>query len=230
MHASTELEVGLDAVGASVLRRMHCEVPLVVRVDTGADELTIVIVNGAAGPLGGDELHLSLVVADGARVRVRSVAASMAQPGPTDAWSTTLTRLVVGEGAHLDWDLEPTISVCGSRHRARTTLDVAATGSATVAESVWLGRHGQDPGVLALRQRVTEAGRAVLDHETVLGAGRLGPGAHGPWRWVRSVITIGDDACATAAATVADGRADAVFPLAPRCSLATTTAVVPLPM
>lgn len=227
VRASTELEVGLDASGASVLHRMRCEVPFLVRVDTAADELTLVIVNGAAGPLGGDDLHLSLVVADGARVRVRSVAASMAQPGPLAQPSTTVTRLVVGEGAHLDWDLEPIISVRGSVHRARTTLDVAATGTATVAESVWLGRHVEEPGVLALRQRVTLAGAAVLDHETVLGARHRSHGAHGPWRWIRSVVTIADDAPAQASATLADSRADAVFPLAARCALATSTAASP---
>jgi urease accessory protein len=227
VRASTELEVGLDASGASVLHRMRCEVPFLVRVDTAADELTLVIVNGAAGPLGGDDLRLSLVVADGARVRVRSVAASMAQPGPLALTSTTVTRLMVGEGAHLDWDLEPTISVRGSVHRARTTIDVASTGSARVAESVWLGRHGEESGVLALRQRVTLAGRAVLDHETVLGAGHLGPGAHGPWRWVRSVATVADDAPGTSSSVLAVGSADAVFPLAPRCALAVTTAASP---
>lgn len=228
VRASTELEVGLDAAGASVLTRMHCEVPLLVRVDTGADVLTIVIVNGAAGPLGGDDLHLSLVVADGATVRVRSVAASMAQPGPTPGeTSRTITRLVVGERAHLDWDLEPTISVRASHHRALTTLDVAATGTAVVAESVWLGRHAEEPGVLAVRQRVTHAGRAVLDHETVLGAGHQGPGAHGPWRSVRSVVTVADDAPTTASSMLTDTCAAAVFPLAPRCALSTTTSTTP---
>lgn len=227
VRATTELEVGVDTSGRSVLRTMRCEVPLLVRVDTAADVLTLVVVNGAAGPLGGDELHLSLVVDDGASVRVRSVAASMAQPGPAGGSSTTVTRLVVGESARLDWDLEPTISVRGSYHRAITTVDVAAGGVATVAESAWLGRHGEEPGVLALRQRVTLAGVAVLDHETVLGAGHRSAGAHGPWRSVRSVVSVGEHAAGTVSSSVTDTCAAAVFPLAPGCSLVTSTSVTP---
>ena len=47
-------------------------------------------------------------------------------------------------------------------------------------EGVSLGRSGEPPGRLALRQRVTIDGDAVLDHETVFAPGALlGPGAQG---------------------------------------------------
>jgi urease accessory protein len=104
VRATTVLEVGLDASGASVLCQMQCEVPLVVRVGASVDGvLELLVVNAAAGPLGGDEFDLSLTVGEGAAVRVRSVAASMAQPGPHGDASIAQTRLVVADGARLDW-------------------------------------------------------------------------------------------------------------------------------
>jgi urease accessory protein len=208
---------------------MQCEVPLVVRVGASSDGvLELLVVNGAAGPLGGDEFDLSLTVHEGAAVRVRSVAASMAQPGPHGDASIARTRLVVGDGARLDWQLEPTVSVRGSVHSAYTRLAVHGSGSARVADAVWLGRHGEAPGRLTLRQRLVVADSVVLDHATTFGAEPFdGPGAHGPWRWVRSVLTVGDDAAQVPSGEVTAERVRGVFPLAPRCALATASGCAP---
>ena len=59
---------------------MHCEAPLLVRVvsQSGAS-LELLLVGGAAGPLGGDRLRFSLTVGAGCNVVVRSVAAVLAR-------------------------------------------------------------------------------------------------------------------------------------------------------
>lgn len=233
VRATTVLEVGLDASGVSVLRRMQCEVPLVVRVGASTDGvLELLVVNGAAGPLGGDEFHLSLTVGEGAAVRVRSVAASMVQPGPHGDASIARTQLVVGDGARLDWQLEPTVSVRGSVHTANTRLVVRGSGTARVADAVWLGRHGEASGRLTLRQRLEIDGPhscgVVLDHATTFGSQPFdGPGAHGSWRWARSVLTVGDDAATMPNGEVTAERVCGVFPLAPRCSLVTASGCGP---
>ena len=103
MRATTTIEVGLDARGHTVAHRIQCDVPLLVRVaDTPGPVLTLLLVNGAAGPLGGDQLSFRLEVGPGAHVIVRSVAATMAQPGPSGEPSSLDIELVVGREAMLD--------------------------------------------------------------------------------------------------------------------------------
>ena len=104
MDASTEIEVGLDARGHTVLRRMRCEAPLLVRV---ADE------PGPASPCRSSTARPARWAATacgsgwtsvtGAHVVVRSVAAAMAQPGPHGRSSTSTSISCVGDDATLDW-------------------------------------------------------------------------------------------------------------------------------
>ena len=289
MKSSTTVEVALRDDGVSAVTVMRCEAPLLVRQDTADGVLTLWLVGGAAGPLGGDELSLRVVVGPGASVRVRSVAAMLAQPGVSGGSSELRTHVDVGEGAALDWDPEPIISVRGSDHRSTTLLTAAPTSTVRFADAASLGRHDEDPGLLTLHQRVTVAGHPVLDHALVLGTAphvapdvtranaafresagdrvpgaalirvraaardrvpgaaldrvraaardRVpgaardvadtealhGPGAHGPLRLVRSVVTLGPDAAITPSATVTKESLDATYPLAPNASLTLTT-------
>ncbi len=223
MRASTTIEVGLDARGNTVARRLQCEVPLLVRVaDTPGRGLSLLLVNGAAAPLGGDHLRFRLEVGPGAHVMVRSVAATMAQPGPMGEPSLLELELVVNERATLDWAPEPMVSVCHSRHR--TTMHLSASGSATVSvrERVSLGRHSEAPGHLELQQRVTIDGVDVLRHDTHFAAGPLlGVGAQGAGRSMRSEVRIGADLPAPAS-EVSPEVVRAVFHLSPICALITT--------
>lgn len=226
MEASTHVEVGVDRLGRSVVRRMHCEVPLLVRVAAGAGPVVgLLLVNGAAGPLGGDRLRLRLDVEPDARVEVRSVAAAMAQPGPHGEPSRLEVVLSVGERAALHWAPEPTVSVAGSDHLTSMHITASASSAVQVCEAVSLGRHGEPPGRLALRQRVVIDGAAVLDHETVFAPGALlGPGAHGPARTVSSTVVIGT-ALPAPGATVNPGEVGATVHLSPVCALVTRSLV-----
>ena len=97
--ATTEIDVGLDDRGHTVVRRIYCEVPMLVRVvgEPSSRGLTLAMVNGAAGPLGGDRLKFRLHVGPGANVTVCSVAAAMAQPGPHGEQSELLVEIDVGD-------------------------------------------------------------------------------------------------------------------------------------
>lgn len=222
MRAITTIEACVDSRGRTAARRLHCEVPLLVRVaDTSGPELSLLLVNGAAGPIGGDHLRFRLEVGPSAHVKVRSVAASIAQPGPNGEPSLLEVELVVHDRATLDWAPEPIVSVCHSRHRS--TIHLSASGSATVSvrEGVSLGRHGETPGHLRLQQRVTVDGVDVLRHDTEFDAGALmGVGAQGAGRSMCSEVRIGADL----PAPVSEVRPDmlrAVFHLSPVCALIT---------
>lgn len=222
MIATTTIEAELDQRGCTVARRLQCEVPLLVRVaDTPGRELSLLLVNGAASPLGGDHLRLRLEVGPGAHVMVRSVAATMAQPGPTGESSLLEVELVVRERATLDWAPEPMVSVCRSQHRSTMHLSASDSATVSVRESVSLGRHGEAPGHLRLQQRVTIDGVDVLRHDTEFNAGPLlGVGAQGAGQSMCSEVRIGADL----PAPVSEVRPEmlrAVFHLSPICALIT---------
>lgn len=226
MKAATEVHVGLDARGRSIATVIRCEAPLLFRVAAEpGDALQLSMVGGAAGPLGGDDLQLQLYVGEGASVIVRSVGATMVQPGTTDAQSNTDIHVTVAAGARLDWWPEPTVSVIGSRHRAVTTIELAADASLRWVDEVSLGRFDEASGRLSLRQRLEVSGRVVVDHETEFGSTALtGPGGHGHGRCILSALIVGDDAPTTAESIVGSGLVRGVFPVEPRVALVTCVA------
>lgn len=222
MEATTTVEVGLDHRGHTVVRRMSCEVPLLVRVIDSGPTLALALVNGAAGPLGGDRYRFRLEVGAGAHVTVCSVAAAMAQPGPRGLASELVVELVVGEQATLDWAPQPTVSVVGSDHRVVVRLTAAGSSRVVMREGVSLGRTGEPSGRFALRERVIIDEVAVLDHETVLAPGALmGPGAHGPGRNLNTEVIIGAD-LPLPSVSVTERCVQATVHLSPVCALVTT--------
>ncbi len=223
IDACTEIEVGVDSRGFTVVRRMRCEVPLLVRmVGAPGPTLGLAMIGGAAGPLGGDRLRFRLEVGVGAQVTVRSVAAAMAQPGPAGEPSQLDVDIVVSERASLDWRPQPTVSVVGSDHSVVVRLSATGSSIVTMHEGVSLGRHGEPPGRFALRERVIIDGVAVLDHETVFAPGPLlGVGAHGGGRSMASVVAIGR-ALPNPCVEVTDGRLCSTVHLSPVCALTVT--------
>ena len=202
---------------------MRCEVPLLVRVvDEPGPVLSLALVSGAAGPLGGDRLRFRLELEAGAQVVVRSVAAAMAQPGPRGERSELSVDFVIAEQASLDWRPQPTVSVVGSDHRATVRLSATSSSLVTMYEGVSLGRHGEPPGRFAFRERVTVDGRAVLDHETVFAPGALmGPGAQGAGRTMTTEVIIGG-VLPEASVEVTERCLRSTVHLTPTCALITT--------
>jgi urease accessory protein len=224
ISATTEIDVGLDCRGHTVVQRMYCEAPLLVRVvgEPSSTGLMLAMVNGAAGPLGGDRLRFRLQIASGAHVAVCSVAAAMAQPGPYGERSELLVEIDVGAGASLDWRPEPTVSVMGSHHRIDVRLSATGTSKVAMLEGVSLGRTGEPTGRFTLRERVTIDGLAVLDHETEFAPGVLmGPGAHGGGRIMTTEVRVGTD-LPTPHVEVTEHCLRSAVHLSPICALVTT--------
>jgi urease accessory protein len=128
------------------------------------------LVATAFGPLGGDDAELRLVVEEGARLSVRSVAAAVALPDRERA-RPSVQRIVATVAGVLDLALEPTVVAAGAHHRAHLRVDVGPDGRLTATEQVLLGRAGEEPGRWTGTTRVERGGRPVL-HTTV----GLGPG------------------------------------------------------
>jgi urease accessory protein len=130
---------------------------------------TVHLVSTAATPLGGDSLALRVVVEPGARLRVRSAAATVTLPGRATAESAAHCHLEVA--GDLDMDLEPTVVAGGSRHATVTRLAVAVSGRVRLRERVQIGRSDERQGFWSGSLHAEVDGQPLLRHRIELGEG-----------------------------------------------------------
>ena len=128
---------------------------------------TVHLVSTAATPLGGDAIALRIIVEPGARLRVRSVAATVTLPGRTTAESTAHWHIEVA--GDLDIDPEPTVVAGASRHSTSTRMSVAATGRVRLRERVQIGRVDERQGFWSSSLHADVVGRPLLRHRIELG-------------------------------------------------------------
>lgn len=134
----------------------------------------------AGGPVGGDELHLEVLVTAGTVATVRSVAATVATVGDGTASFHTV-NVTVEQGAFLRWLPQPLVAAEGCDHHLMATVILAPGADLIWSEHVVLGRHGEQPGRLRSTLRVIRDGRAVLHH----GLDTAQPG------WQGAAVTAG---------------------------------------
>jgi urease accessory protein len=157
-----------DARGRTVLPILRASGQLAVR-RTG--DACVHLVATAFGPLGGDDAEIRLVVEDGARLSVRSVAAAVVLPARGE--SPPSRQVVRAEVAGvLDLAPEPTVVTARAVHVAELHAQLADGAELTAIEQILLGRMGEAPGRWTGTTRVERAGRPLL--HTTIG---LGPGA-----------------------------------------------------
>ncbi|MGW6748458.1 urease accessory protein UreD [Streptomyces sp. NPDC055006] len=156
----------LDAEGALALRRIR---------STGPDA-RVMLVGAMSGPLGGDHMSVEAHATAGARLRIGSVAATIALPGQAKGEARYDVRLTVDDGAELHWLPEQLISACASDLRVTTWAELALGARLVLREEQVLGRTAEEPGRLTSRLTVHRAGRPLLDQELACG-----PGAPGGW-------------------------------------------------
>jgi urease accessory protein len=132
---------------------------------------TVHLVATAFGPLGGDDAMIRLVVEEGARLAVRSVAAAVALPAPGTS-PPSVQWVTATVGGVLDLRPEPTVVTARAAHVAVLVAELGPEGGLTATEQVLLGRSGEEPGRWTGTTRVARDGRPLL-HTTV----GLGPGA-----------------------------------------------------
>jgi len=149
-----------DAAGHTRLPVLRSQVPLVLRRTPDA----VYLVGGAAGPIGGDRLDLRIDVRDGAALRVRTAAASVALPGPDGLESVLTVTATVGRGARLEYLPEPLVAAAGARHATVINMTLAEGASLLLRDELILGRHGEPGGAARTSLRVDCAGRPLLRH------------------------------------------------------------------
>jgi len=132
---------------------------------------TVHLVSAAATPLGGDAVRVHVVVEPGARLRVRTAAATVVLPGAASLESQAIWELeVAGE---LDIDPQPTIVAAASRHITSTRLALAESGRIRLRERVQIGRSDEREGFWSGSVRADVDGSALLRHRVELGNGSV---------------------------------------------------------
>jgi urease accessory protein len=180
MKATARITAVADA-GRTRLVTLRSEPPILVR-RTGPrrtdGEVEVHLVGGAAGPLGGDRLRIEVTVEPGARLCVRTVAASLALPGPPGAQSILDIHASVAAGGSLRWLPEPLIAAKGCDHLSRSLVDLDGDAFLAWREEVVCGRHGEEPGNARLESTVRLTGRTLMRQD--LAVGPRAPGWAGP--------------------------------------------------
>jgi urease accessory protein len=202
VKAHAQLVVERDAGGRSVVRTVRSAAPLTLVPVRGRP--VVHIVNSAAGPLGGDELTLTVRVGPHACLDLVGIAATVLLPGPRNEMSRALVHIELGEGARLNYLPEPTVVTRRAWHESAMDVYLADGARLNTREVVVLGRTHEMPGQLTTALNVTRCGRPVLRQqltvttETLLGQRVLATGlstedrgtASGEW-WSRTPLAAG---------------------------------------
>ncbi|TQM33387.1 urease accessory protein UreD [Nocardia bhagyanarayanae] len=175
---------------AGTLPEIHASGGLAAR-RTG--QHTVHLIGTAATPLGGDELHISVTVGPGARLALRSVAATIALPGVTTRISFARWVFEVAEGGELDVETEPLIVAGGADHRAVTTARLAADARLRLRERVQIGRAGEDIGLWRGDLIADLDDLPLLRHRLELGSGTATDDALSAPRALDSELVYPDD-------------------------------------
>ncbi len=192
---------------AAVLRS---DLPIVLRP---ADD-AIHLAQGAAGPLGGDDLELSIEVPDGCSLRLRAVASTLVLPSAAGGTARIALKATVGVGGSLVLLLEPVVVADGASVELVTQIDLAHDARLLWREEIVLGRFDEVGGTAMTRIDVVRDGLPVLRTGSQLRGGdpvTHGPAVLGPGRAVGSLLQlgwggdVGPPGLDSAAMTLADG-------------------------
>jgi urease accessory protein len=189
ISASASIVAVAGPGGVTRLPVLASQVPLVLRRTPDA----VYVIGGAAGPIGGDELSLRISVAEGAFLRVRTAAASIALPGPDGVESVLNVSIDVGAGGRLEYLPEPVVVSAGARHATVITVTLAEGASLLLRDEVLLGRHGEDGGAARSVLRADYAGRPLLRQALEVGGAddaSLGPAVLAAHRAVGNLLQV----------------------------------------
>lgn len=132
---------------------------------------TVHLVSAAATPLGGDTIDIRVIAEWGARLRLRSAAATVALPGASTP--TSHARWEIEVTGSLDVDLEPTVIAAAARHVSRVALFLHDDAQVRFRERVQIGRCNERDGFWSGSLHADWNDRPLLRHRAELGAGSL---------------------------------------------------------
>lgn len=190
MQSHALIEAALRPDGSTAVPRMLDSDQIGVRLTTPGrpNQATVVhLIGTAAGPLGGDDMRVSVRVGAGARLVVRGSAATIALPGgaaTAGAPGRYTIGLEVEDGAELVFEPEPTVVCARADLRSTTTATLRGTARLRLDERVALGRHGEAGGAWSGRLAVTRDGVPLV--RTSLSSTRLLAAAPG----TRAILSL----------------------------------------
>jgi len=156
------------------LPRIECNGGVAAR---GTETHTVHLISAAATPLGGDVIAIRVVVEPGARLRLRSAAASVVLPGAETRESHSCWTIeAAGE---LDVDLEPTIVAADARHLSEARIQLGESAHLRIRERVQIGRSDEHEGFWSGALWADRAGVPLLRHRVELGHGSVADDALG---------------------------------------------------
>ncbi|OBF35834.1 urease accessory protein UreD [Mycobacterium sp. ACS1612] len=138
---------------------------------------TVHLVSAAATPLGGDAIHIRVVVEAGALLRVRTAAATVTLPGSVTRESHAVWTLEVA--GDLDLDPQPTVVAATSRHFTSTRLELAEASRVRLRERIQIGRSDEREGFWTGSLHADVDGSPLLRHRIELGNGSVADDALG---------------------------------------------------
>lgn len=202
-HLRTELEVRPDGHAHTRIAALRSQAPLDLRpthpkgpepwIGRDAGAARVCLTAGAAGPVGGDRLSLTVHIGAASTLILRDVSATLVLPGPRGAESRLEIALRVGADATLVWLPEPIIAARGCRHGGDVRIALDPGARLLAREELLLGRHGEEPGSLCQRIRVRRDGRPLLSQELALGPDApafAGPAVTGGHRAIGSLLAV----------------------------------------
>jgi urease accessory protein len=182
-------------VGAGELRWRDAP-PVVLRPTGGAG---VHLVQAAGGPLGGDDLRLSVQLRKDSELRLSSAGASVVLPGSGDhsgqpaRWRV---ELAAAAGAAVRWTPEPTVVCAGASYHGSVRARLHPDSTMILRELVVLGRSGEVGGRCRTELAVTIGDRPLVRHESVLDgadAELSGPAGTGGHRVLGTLLVAGRD-------------------------------------
>jgi urease accessory protein len=123
----------------------------------------VVLVQSRASLLSGDAVGVRIEVGRGAGLEIVELGATIANNVRGGPPARVRVTVVLAEQARLVWLAAPLIASAGCWVQRRVRVDVAAGGRALLGESIVLGRHGEEPGRVSSRTRITLDGLPLVD-------------------------------------------------------------------
>jgi len=134
-----------------------------------------------------DAIHIRVVVEPGARLRVRSAAATVTLPGSATLESHAFWTLEVA--GDLDIDPQPTVVAAASRHFTSTRVELIDSARVRLRERIQIGRSDERQGFWSGALHADLGGSPLLRHRIELGNGSVADDALGR-RWHASANSI----------------------------------------
>jgi urease accessory protein len=167
-------------------------VPRLVRREGRSVEVALVA--GRAMLLPGDAVHIEISVGEGCTLRLVDVGGLVVygRPGETGEPSHWHAHIDLAAGAHLGWLGLPTVLTDAGQLTRSLTVRLAAESSATLRETLVLGRSEERGGRVTTETDAADAvGPILRDRLEVSGAEPV-PGVLGTDRIVDSILALGD--------------------------------------